>query len=144
MKGAYAVFGAGSFGSKVAMELSAAGHHVVVVDNDREAIMAIRDKVTEALVADVSNPDVIKEIGKTSGTTAIMYYFTYWMPAAVAGKLFGRLAADIFLMLWTAAGIFLTLIGMAKINGRACVTQPIFYMFFGGLDVIPTVVHSIK
>ena len=40
MKGAYAVFGAGSFGSKVAMELSAAGHHVVVVDNDREAIMA--------------------------------------------------------------------------------------------------------
>ena len=90
-----------------------------------------------------TNPDVIKLIGKTSGTTALMYYFTYWMPAALAGKLFGRLAAYIFLMLWTAAGIFLTLLGMAKINGRACVTQPIFYMFFGGLDVIPTIVHSI-
>ncbi len=62
MKGAYAVFGAGSFGAKVAMELSAAGHHVVVVDSDREAIMGIRDKVTEALVADVSNPDVIREL----------------------------------------------------------------------------------
>ena len=62
MKGAYAVFGAGSFGSKVAAELSEAGHHVVVVDCDREAVMAIREKVTEALVADVSNPDVIREL----------------------------------------------------------------------------------
>ncbi len=62
MKGAYAVFGAGSFGSKVASELSEAGHHVVVVDIDRDAVMAISEKVTEALVADVSNPDVIREL----------------------------------------------------------------------------------
>jgi len=89
-----------------------------------------------------TNPDVIKEIGKTSGKTALMYYFTYWMPAALFGKLFGRTAADVFLMLWTALGIFLTLVGMAKINGRACMTQPLFFMFFGGLDVIPTMVHS--
>lgn len=72
MKGAYAVFGAGSFGAKVAEELSAAGHHVVVVDNDREAIMAIRDKVTEALVADVSNPDVIKELDVKKFNAVIM------------------------------------------------------------------------
>lgn len=62
MKGAYAVFGAGSFGSKVASELSEAGHHVVVVDIDRDAVMALSEKVTEALVADVSNPDVIQEL----------------------------------------------------------------------------------
>ena len=62
MKGAYAVFGAGSFGSKVASELSEAGHHVVVVDIDRDAVMAISEKVTEALVADVSTPDVIREL----------------------------------------------------------------------------------
>lgn len=89
-----------------------------------------------------TNPDVIKEIGKTSGKTALMYYFTYWMPAALAGKLFGRTAADVCLMLWTAVGIFLTLLGMAKLNGRASITQPMFFMFFGGLDVIPTLVHS--
>ena len=89
-----------------------------------------------------TNPDVIKEIGKTSGKTALMYYFTYWMPAALAGKLFGRTAADVCLMLWTAIGIFLTLLGMVKLNGRACITQPMFFMFFGGLDVMPTLVHS--
>ena len=89
-----------------------------------------------------TNPDVINIIGKTSGKTALMYYFTYWMPAALAGKLLGRTAADIFLMLWSAMGMFLTLLGMVKINGRACVTQPIFFMFFGGLDVIPTLVYD--
>lgn len=62
MKGAYAVLGAGSFGSTVATELSEAGHHVVVIDRDRDAVSAIREKVTEALVADVSNPDVIREL----------------------------------------------------------------------------------
>ena len=90
-----------------------------------------------------TNPEVIQIIGKTSGKTAFIYYYTYWMPAALFGKLFGRTAADVFLMLWNAAGIFLTLLGMSKINGRACVTQPIFYMFFGGLDVIPTIFHSV-
>lgn len=89
-----------------------------------------------------TNPEVIEIIGKTSGKTAFIYYYTYWLPAALAGKLFGRTAADVFLMLWNATGIFLTLLGMTKINGRACVTQPIFYMFFGGLDVIPTIIHS--
>ena len=72
MKGAYAVFGAGSFGSKVAAELSEAGHHVVVVDSDREAVMAIREQVTEALVADVSNPDVIRELNVKKFDAIIM------------------------------------------------------------------------
>lgn len=72
MKGAYAVFGAGSFGSKVAIELSEAGHHVVVVDCDREAVSAIQEKVTEALVADVSNPDVIRELDVKKFDAVIM------------------------------------------------------------------------
>ena len=72
MKGAYAVFGAGSFGSKVATELSEAGHHVVVIDRDREAVSAIREKVTEALVADVSNPDVIRELDVKKFDAVIM------------------------------------------------------------------------
>ena len=72
MKGAYAVFGAGSFGGKVATELSEAGHHVVVIDRDRDAVSAIREKVTEALVADVSTPDVIRELDVKKFDAVIM------------------------------------------------------------------------
>lgn len=62
MRGNYAVLGLGSFGSKLAIELSNAGNNVVVIDRDADQIQALKDKVAEAIVADVSNPDVIKEL----------------------------------------------------------------------------------
>ena len=62
MRGNYAVLGLGSFGSKLALELSNAGNNVVVVDRYKEQINALKDKVSEAIIADVSNPDVIKEL----------------------------------------------------------------------------------
>jgi trk system potassium uptake protein TrkA len=62
MKSYFAVFGLGTFGQIVAVSLSSAGHHVTAVDCDRTKIAAIKDKVAEALIADISNPDVIKEL----------------------------------------------------------------------------------
>lgn len=62
MKGSYAVFGLGGFGSRLAQELSGNGNNVVAVDIDKELVMAVKDDVTDALVADVTNPDVIKEL----------------------------------------------------------------------------------
>ena len=89
-----------------------------------------------------TNPEVIKEIGKTSGTYAFMYYFTYWLPAALVGKLGGASAANLALMIWNAIGIFLTFIGVSKIIGRASFTVPFVYICFAGLDVLPNIVHN--
>ncbi|MBO4449997.1 MAG: hypothetical protein J5777_05390 [Clostridiales bacterium] len=89
-----------------------------------------------------TNPDVIKEIGKTSGNYAFMYYFTFWLPAALAGKIGGGFAANLALMLWNAVGIFLTFVGVSKIIGRASFTVPFVYICFAGLDVLPNIVHS--
>lgn len=88
-----------------------------------------------------TNPEVIREIGKTSGNYAFMYYFTYWLPAALAGKAGGLFAGNVALLIWNAAGIFLTFIGMSKIIGRPSFTVPFCYIFFAGLDVIPNIVH---
>ena len=89
-----------------------------------------------------TNPEVIKEIGRTSGTYAFMYYFTYWLPSALIGKAFGPLAGNIALMIWNAAGIFLTFIGVSKIAGRAGFAVPFVYICFAGLDVLPNIVHN--
>ncbi len=62
MKHNYAVFGLGAFGAKLALELSRAGNDVVVVDIDAERINDIREKVTEAVIADVSSEEVIREL----------------------------------------------------------------------------------
>lgn len=61
-KNNFAVFGLGSFGIKLAEELSRAGNRVVVIDRDPELVNDIRDKVTEAIVADVSTEEVIREL----------------------------------------------------------------------------------
>ena len=62
MKNTFAIMGLGTFGSKLAMELSQAGHSVVAIDRSKAIINDMKDKVTEAVIADITNPDTIKEI----------------------------------------------------------------------------------
>lgn len=62
MKNTFAVMGLGTFGSKLAVELSQAGHSVVAIDRSKNIINDIKDKVTEALIADITNQETIKEI----------------------------------------------------------------------------------
>ncbi len=91
-----------------------------------------------------TNPDVINITG-SSGKAAFCYYFIYWMPAAALGKVFGGsiALANAVLMLWTSIGVFLTLIFMSRYSGRASFFSVFFYLFFGGLDIIPYIIHEI-
>ena len=58
----YAVFGLGAFGAKMALELSAAGHAVLVCDIDRARVEELSDKVADAKICDVTNGEVINEL----------------------------------------------------------------------------------
>ena len=53
-KSSYAVFGLGSFGSKLAQALMRQGNTVLVCDSNAQRINELRDKVTEAVIGDVS------------------------------------------------------------------------------------------
>ena len=61
-KKSYAIFGLGSFGSKLALELTDAGHHVLVCDISQMRINDFCDKVAEAVAADVSNADAVHDL----------------------------------------------------------------------------------
>ena len=61
----FAVIGLGRFGSAVAKKLFALGKDVMVVDNDEDKINEIENEVTHAIVADASEPNVLKSIGLT-------------------------------------------------------------------------------
>ena len=65
----YAVFGLGSFGAKLAVELGKAGNTVVIVDIDRQRVDDLREKVTEAIIADVSNEEVASCLSSVSART---------------------------------------------------------------------------
>lgn len=63
MDKSFAVFGLGRFGASVALALADAGAEVMVVDNNPENISEISDQVTCAITADLTEPDVIKNLG---------------------------------------------------------------------------------
>ena len=91
-----------------------------------------------------TNPDVIPYTGN-SGSYAFCYYFVYWMPAALAGKLTGGsiAVANAVLLIWTALGIFITFVAMSVYSGRASLFSAFFYLLFGGLDIIPFFIHEL-
>lgn len=59
----FAVLGLGKFGRSVARTLSNAGYEVIAVDTDEEKVNEIADEVTYALKADVTEPEVLENIG---------------------------------------------------------------------------------
>ncbi|MEA4863438.1 MAG: TrkA family potassium uptake protein [Victivallaceae bacterium] len=78
MKGSYAIFGLGGFGIRLARELSVNGNSVVAVDVDKELVMSVKDDVTEALVGDVTNPDVIKELNVKKFDAVVLCMSTHF------------------------------------------------------------------
>ena len=71
-KNSYAVFGLGSFGSKLALELSAAGHAVLVCDVNQNKVDDFCTKVAEAVVCDVANPDAVRELNVSKFDAVIL------------------------------------------------------------------------
>lgn len=59
----FAVLGLGNFGASVAMNLQKLGSEVIVVDNRTERIHEIADTVSYAMCADISDPEVIRNLG---------------------------------------------------------------------------------
>lgn len=59
----YGVFGLGKFGMAVAVRLADSGNSVIAVDMDADKINEISDVVTCAMVADVTDPDVLDNLG---------------------------------------------------------------------------------
>lgn len=72
MRKEYAVFGLGSFGKHLALELENLGCEVVVVDNSMEKVQEIADMVSYAMCANIEDPEVMKSLGARNLDGAII------------------------------------------------------------------------
>lgn len=63
MKKTYAVFGLGRYGIAVARELVSNGMEVIAVDTDEKIVNAAADELPICKCADVTDPDVIRQLG---------------------------------------------------------------------------------
>ena len=68
----YAVFGLGRYGLAVAKELSLSGADVLAVDISQEFVNDAIDEVPICKCADVTDPDVIKQLGISNVDTVII------------------------------------------------------------------------
>ena len=68
----FIVLGLGRFGSAVATTLVELGHEVLGVDNDEEIVNALKDKITQAVQADITEERVLKELGVKNFDAAIV------------------------------------------------------------------------
>lgn len=68
----YVVIGLGRFGSKVATELCALGCEVLAIDTRADLVQRISHEVTQAVVADSQDKDVLRALGVRNFDCAIM------------------------------------------------------------------------
>ena len=61
-RNSYAVFGMGAFGAKLATELAHGGNTVLICDRNAARIEELKDKVADAVIADATGEEVIREL----------------------------------------------------------------------------------
>lgn len=71
-----------------------------------------------------------------------IYYFAYWLPAGMFGKIFGERAADYFLLIWTIAGILIVIALINTFCKKQSVATVVFLILYSGLDYIAWIGNS--
>jgi hypothetical protein len=71
-----------------------------------------------------------------SQPVAMVYYFAFWLPAAVIGKLFGETAGWVMLAIWAAIGVSLFyFLFLDKFIKKLVVWPLVVIIIFSGLDI---------
>jgi uncharacterized membrane protein len=66
----------------------------------------------------------------------LVYYVGYWLPSALAGKLFGWKFANFILFLWTWLGVVLTILHL-NLKLKTTLFKTVFLLiFFSGMDAL--------
>ena len=97
MKKQYAVFGLGSFGESVAIELQKLGCEVVAIDANMERVEAIANQVSYAMKADIEDADFIRSLGTRNLDGVVVAHQTIWKRVSWQHLCARKLA---FHMLW--------------------------------------------
>ena len=64
----------------------------------------------------------------------LCYYFGYWLPSALVGKLFGYQIGNYFLIFWSVLGIVLVVFWLCHYTKKEDWKVILFVIFFSGLD----------
>ena len=89
------------------------------------------------IIYDYSGDLILQQIIGDKG--ALVYFFTFWLPSALVGKLFGWWAANVALFIWTLIGLFLTVLLINQYIGKTTIVLVLAFIFASGLDIVGTI-----
>ena len=70
----------------------------------------------------------------------LVYYFAYYLPSSLIGKLFGFSVANVSLFIWTYIGIVIGLFWIFRLTGKISVVPLVLLILFGGFDFLGGIV----
>ncbi len=70
----FVIIGLGRFGAAVAEELCSLGHQVLAIDTDEKAVQRMADKVTQAVVGDCRDMEVLRALGVSAARCAVVAF----------------------------------------------------------------------
>lgn len=71
-----------------------------------------------------------------SENLALSYYIGFWLPAALAGKIFGLEAGYVFQVIWAILGMMLVMHLLFCYLGAVKMRYVFIFIFFSGLDIL--------
>ncbi len=90
----------------------------------------------EAILSDLIDQPWPVAYRTSAGSIALVYYVAYYLPAALAGKLWGWTAANVALYLWTVFGCTLVVLWLALLSHAPLWLCVLGFTLFSGLDVV--------
>ena len=70
----FCIIGLGKFGTALALRLAEEGNQVMILDTDAEKVNALADMVTNAVIGDPSNENVLRSAGVTDYECAVVCF----------------------------------------------------------------------
>ncbi len=83
---------------------------------------------------DYSNEPTMNQLFGEHGT--LIYYFLFWLPSALVGKLFGWKIANLALFFWALIGILLTICLISRYTKKSNLIFTLIFILWGGLDIV--------
>jgi len=87
------------------------------------------------------SPDVSAQFGIPSAVI-MSYYFGFWLPSALVGKLLGWSAANFSLFMWTYLGIALAVMLTAAKLKTSFLRTALLIIFFSGMDFLGVILFK--
>ena len=96
-----------------------------------------RDLINESWPVYYNFPAQYQDPELANKHSALNYYLTFWLPAALVGKVWGASVANVVLLLWSYTGIMLMLYYLNRLfNFRYALLVSILFIGWSGLDVL--------